>query len=390
MHTALEGWASSSAIAHFAEAEKLSRDEPYTERRFRTLVGMSFTLTWSGNFADVRSRSEELMTLAERTRERIHRLYAHQLRGQREMYEGKYRAAIDQSEAALALYDDTADAALAFRYGHDPALVSLWWGAYCLWETGAMDRALSFADQALNLSRRLGHPFSLANSLMYALDHAYFMWLPERILLYADEAIDVSRRYGFSHIEAWNSFHRGWAIAQRGEHGRGIDDMNDGLARLKASGSGRVGVPRLTAQLASALGQAGRPDEGLRLLESSPDRATGKPVRYAEISRIEGELHLQKDPSDPGKAEAFFKLAIEIAVEDDAQSKHLRAATSLARLWHAQGEHRAADELLRPLYLRFEEGFNLPDMRNAKSLLDSVATALSGTESSTVSRMVIG
>jgi class 3 adenylate cyclase/tetratricopeptide (TPR) repeat protein len=373
IHITLQGWASKLATGHFMEAERLSREQPYTERRFRTLVGMSVALTWSGNFADAKSRSEELVVLADHTAQRIHGLYARQVAAQRNMYEGRFHAAIAEARAALGLYDEAADISLAFRYGHDPGLISLWWGAYCLWETGAMDQGLGFAEQALALARRLGHPFSLATSLMYTVDIAYFMWLPERIESYADEAVDVARRYGFSHNEAWSSFHRGWAAAQRGRHEHAIEVMSDALARLKASGTERVGVPRMTAQLASVYGLAGRADEGLRLLEQSPDRAPGrKPVRYAEISRIEGELYLRTIPSDPAKAESLFHTAIAIAIEDGAKSKQLRATTSLAQLWLGQGKRREAEELLRPLYQSFEEGAGMPDMRNAKALLDTL------------------
>jgi predicted ATPase len=47
----------------------------------------------------------------------------------------------------------------------------------------------------------------------------------------------------------------------------------------------------------------------------------------------------------------------------------LRSATSLARLWAEQGERSRAQELLAPIYSRFTEGFNTPDLKEAQVLL---------------------
>ena len=373
----LAGWASKLADIHFIEAERLSRGEPHTERRFRTLVGMSLALTWSGHIADARSRAEEILTLADHTGALVHRVYAHQLHGQSDMYEGRYRAALTELHACLEKYDQLQDSQLAFRYGHDPALMSLWWSAYCLWMIGAMDRSLDTAERALKLGRSLGHPFSLATSLMLTVDLAYFMWLPERALLYGDEAVSVCRRYGFKHAEAFSAFQRGWAVARIDDCAKGIEEMSRALDQLKETGAGPVGVPRITAQLAGEYGLAGCAEEGFRVLESSPDRAPGrKRVRYPEISRIEGELYMRRDPPDTKKAEQLYMEAIAIAVEDGARSKQLRAATSLAQLWQSQGKEGEALELLQPLYESFDEGFKMPDMQMARVVLERLQTTL--------------
>jgi predicted ATPase len=52
----------------------------------------------------------------------------------------------------------------------------------------------------------------------------------------------------------------------------------------------------------------------------------------------------------------------------------LRAATSLARLWRDQGKRTEARELLSPVYGWFTEGFDTPDLKEAKALLDELAS----------------
>ena len=51
----------------------------------------------------------------------------------------------------------------------------------------------------------------------------------------------------------------------------------------------------------------------------------------------------------------------------------LRAATSLARLWRDQGRHHDAHDLLTPIYEWFTEGFDTPDLKDARTLLDECA-----------------
>jgi predicted ATPase len=73
---------------------------------------------------------------------------------------------------------------------------------------------------------------------------------------------------------------------------------------------------------------------------------------------------------DPAKAEDSFRTALAIAREQGARGYELRAATSLARLWREQGRRAEALELLAPVYAWFTEGFDTPDLKDAKKLLE--------------------
>jgi predicted ATPase len=53
-------------------------------------------------------------------------------------------------------------------------------------------------------------------------------------------------------------------------------------------------------------------------------------------------------------------------------SWELRASTCLARLWRDQGKRTEARDLLAPIYGWFTEGFDTPDLKEAKALLDDL------------------
>jgi predicted ATPase len=91
----------------------------------------------------------------------------------------------------------------------------------------------------------------------------------------------------------------------------------------------------------------------------------------AELHRLRGRLLAARGQHDEG--EACFLRAIEVSRGQRAKTLELRAATSLARLWSDRGRNVEARDLLTPIYAWFTEGFETPDLREAKILLDSLA-----------------
>ena len=58
--------------------------------------------------------------------------------------------------------------------------------------------------------------------------------------------------------------------------------------------------------------------------------------------------------------------------DQEARLAELRAAVSLARLRADSGELGEARDLLAPAYGWFTEGFDTPDLRDARALLDEL------------------
>jgi predicted ATPase len=96
----------------------------------------------------------------------------------------------------------------------------------------------------------------------------------------------------------------------------------------------------------------------------------------AEIHRFAGELMLRLHASDTlPDAIACFERALRVAGEQGARALELRATTSLARVWSESGKSVEAHDLLAAVYGRFTEGFDTPDMKQAKVLLDKLASS---------------
>jgi predicted ATPase len=90
----------------------------------------------------------------------------------------------------------------------------------------------------------------------------------------------------------------------------------------------------------------------------------------AETTRLCGDVLAAT--GDRTGAETSYQEAIAIAQQQSAKLWELRAATSLVRLRRDQGRSAEGRDLLAPVYGWFTEGFDTPDLREAKALLDEL------------------
>ena len=126
--------------------------------------------------------------------------------------------------------------------------------------------------------------------------------------------------------------------------------------------------------LAGAYGRLGHPFEGLSRLTEAGEiiEATDERHHEAEVYRLRGDL--MNATGDQEAAERSYRRAIRAAERQNAKALEVRAATCLARLWRDQGKRKEARDLLAPVYGWFTEGFDTLDLKEAKALLDELAS----------------
>jgi predicted ATPase len=168
----------------------------------------------------------------------------------------------------------------------------------------------------------------------------------------------------------------GWTLAEQGRLSEGIAQMRQGLASWQATGA-LSHRPYQLALLAEALAQAGQTREGLMALAEALALSTASGERFleAELYRLRGDLLLAGAEADPvswSTVEACFHQALDVARSQHAKSLELRAVMSLALLYRRQGRLTEARPLLAETYGWFTEGFDAPDLREAKALLDEI------------------
>ena len=125
--------------------------------------------------------------------------------------------------------------------------------------------------------------------------------------------------------------------------------------------------------LAEAQGQAGNPDEGLKLIAEASALMESTQTRNdeAELSRVNGCLLLAVD--DRSAAEASFRRAIALANRQGSKILSLRAALDLAGIMLDRDELCGARDMFLPIYNRITEGFDTPVMKRATIVAQTVS-----------------
>jgi predicted ATPase len=111
--------------------------------------------------------------------------------------------------------------------------------------------------------------------------------------------------------------------------------------------------------------------EGIALLdETMPSfQRDGRISHVPDHLRLRAELLIAHEPDARDAAVALLTDAIDTARSHRARSFELRAALSAARLLSARGRAHDARALVGAAYSGFTEGFDDPDLREARAFL---------------------
>ena len=135
-------------------------------------------------------------------------------------------------------------------------------------------------------------------------------------------------------------------------------------------------TPFFKPLLVQAVARQGQWDYAGKLVAEALDVVERTQERWceAEVLRLQGDLALQQYGSDAAaETEALFRRSIGVARAQEAKLWELRSTVSLGRLWRDQGKMTGAHNLLVPVYEWFTEGFDTPDLKDAKALLDELS-----------------
>jgi predicted ATPase len=322
--------------------------------------------------------AEQMMGLAQKVDDRLSLAVTHTLYGTLSFILGKWPPALEHLSQMNAFYSPQEHSHLAFVYGQDPGLISLCSTASVLWALGYPDQALEQSRKTLEAARQVNHPFSLAAAL--ALDSLFNLLrrdagaLAER----GAEIAALAEEKGFLFFVGVGVFKLGWVAVHQGRLEEGLAKLHQALALYQATGV-RFTLTELHGSLAEAYGMAGDTEKGLEFISQALAVVEGGGERYyeAELYRLKGELLLRKvDTEDRAamekEAEACFRRSLNVARGQEAKSFELRTAVSLGRLLQKLGKGSEAKKLVEDIYGWFSEGFNTPDLKEAKSLIEEL------------------
>ena len=335
---------------------------------------------WAANYVafdgDVtRDLASQFMALAEKQGQTVPLMIGHRLMGNSLTITGDIAKGRAHYNQAFALYDPATHRTLATRFGQDVGVSTLVYRALAGWMLGYPEAALADADHALEDARDSGH----AGTLMYAQFHTSLT----NVLCakYAaanaqsNEVVRLADEKGAALWKALGTMQNGCVLALSGKASEAIQMITSGISMYRSTGS-RVYLPIFLSHLSRTYAELGQFDQAWRCIgEAMTAVETTKERWYeAEIHRVTGEIALKLPQLGSSQAETYFERALTVARVQQAKSWELRAAMSMARLWHDQGMREKARDLLAPVYGWFTEGLDTRDLKEAKALLHALAS----------------
>jgi predicted ATPase len=371
----VHGWATPEVGAVFARAENLARQLKSSVDLAPPLAGLLWFHTARGQFSRSDEITNELFDIARTLDDPDILLQAHHCAWPIQWYRGEIRNANAHADAGLTLYDETRHARHRFLYhSHDPAVCALSIKAVLQWLLGHPTQALRLESEAIDLARRLQHAPSLARALWLVCQAQIARNDATAVMHTATELLALSEEHGLPQTRAIALVYLGWAVGQIKDLTQGVRRLEEGLVAYSRLGL-RSNLCLAICLLAEAYFASGQYESGMeqanRALAASSE--IGDRWCLPRIYMIHARL-LQQASANAEAAEASLRKALEVAGLQCAKGWELRAATSLARLWCDQGKRDEARNLLAPIYGWFTEGFDTRDLKEAKALLNELAS----------------
>ena len=256
--------------------------------------------------------------------------------------------------------------------GSDVGIGAMAYEACCLWCLGYPDQATKRSQETIELGKKSGHPFSLADALCFAGCLFHSMRRDATGLAKAaDELVQIA---DMSSLVGWRPTgirYRGEALVLQGKITESMELIQMGISGMRSE--------EIAVFISSTLATLGEGQIKKELFEDARENLdeafsfideTDERYWEAELFRLKGELFFID--GDISGAEACLNRAIEIARSQKAKSLELRSVMKLAQIWGERGKKNQAYKLLSEIYNGFTEGFDTTDLLAAKALLEKL------------------
>jgi predicted ATPase/class 3 adenylate cyclase len=339
-------------------------------KRLPVLRSLASFHLYRGEVEKTAAIGREMLRLAEEQGDVGLQVEGHLLTGPACAFLGDPTAGLAHLDQAIALFDPDRHGRVAFRLGPNPGVAARAISALLLWMYGRPDTAAMRAQSALELAARLEHPYSLA----YGTFHVALLDVWSRRLDVArersDQVLRIAEEQDYRIWRALGLVLQGVALAGLGDPEDGLARTERGVALYENLRTPPVFWPQLLGLQAEACALAGRPSDALGLVDQAASLAGEGSWDSAALKVQKGDLLASL--GDGEGAETSFRRAFDEAGLAGARMIQLRAATRLTRLEEAPGARDAA-ATLRELLESFTEGFDTPDLREARAALDQAA-----------------
>jgi DNA-binding winged helix-turn-helix (wHTH) protein len=366
-----KGYTSPEAAAASARARELSQELEQSPALLPALLGMARLHFTRAELDEAAALADQSLILAQHAPDPLP-VITESVMMYVSYFRGELKKAIKHAERGAALYDVARHGSVALSFGDDPGVLFEAFGAWASWRLGYPEQARAKAASAQALARKIEIPYCEA----MALGISSWVHLFDRDLSAAKKTLDalevLANQHGFPLLQAHHNGLRGWLLVQQAEDfSTAAELLERGLAECDAMGFG-LGTPSLMASLAEAFAGRGETARAHKVVDEAIKLSSqrGELLDHMQALTVKGDLCAAASEDD--EAAACFEKAIASALRQDARSMELKAALRLARLRQHQGKVEEARQHIGSVYGWFTEGFDDADLREARSLIESL------------------
>ena len=367
----------------YARARLLSEQVGFTAQRITALWGLMHVHENRSEWRTAHALADEMMALAARQDDTGLLLQSHHAEWSTLFFSGELEAARNHAEKGCHVYDRNAhrDHAQLFG-GHDPGVCAWNIQGMCLSLLGFPEQARNAASTAIRMAEEINHPATTAFTNFSTAFICQSLRDPAAARRYAEVTVAIGEAFDAIMYMRMGTMLVAWAKANQGDAAAGAAELDAMLALPRAKGRKMMMMRYYLGLFADACLRAGRIDDGLVAIAEASETAAelGEWLWEAELLRLKGELLLARSPQEFDPPEKCFHQSIEFARRQRARTLELRSALALAQLWQRQGRKIDARDLLFPVYAWFTEGFETPDLKDGKALLDGAGVSIAKTQ----------
>jgi tetratricopeptide (TPR) repeat protein len=365
---AMKGYSAPEVGESLSRARALAEQMDRPDYLWPVILGQSSFHRVRGEHRLALALAEQLEKIGEARNDVAAQLVGRWAIGRTRLFLGDFVAARATLERCLGLADPAHRGGLSSA---DPYAMTLVYLAWSLAILGYFNQARLRLNEALSEARRLGHVHTLADVLLSASAVERITDSPQ-MQTYADEMMVLSVERGLPLNLGWATVYRGVSLTTLGQGEEGLSLIAQGMARIRGTGA-VTGTADLLMMLAGAHGKLGKHGDGLTCLAEAAQIIATTDERYteAELHRLRGDA--LKATGDMDRAERSYHQALAVAKLQSAKLFELRASINLAGLWLKQHRRDEARNLIAPIYGWFTEGFDMPDLKRAKAMLEELS-----------------
>ena len=227
--TARAGYYGYEVTRTYERAVELAAEVGSSREEWTALYGLWRCLISQAEYAQAMRIGTRLNARSRHLDDPILELTASGIRGMARLVDGKLERADALATDSVALYLKVKEKRAGLHFGQDPYVTIQGLGAVAQLLRGRIELSVNSINRSLDTARRIGHPYTIAETLKLASMYEQIARNVDRLRLFCLEAVESSELHGFEGVLATHRIFLAFAELVRNRDPDQIDVIRDNL-----------------------------------------------------------------------------------------------------------------------------------------------------------------